>query len=1127
MKSETKQQLLRMGRWLGAGLLALGALVAPVAVASTASASVEAGDSVYIGSKQGYGGTGLFPIWSATPATGDPDFWAYCIEHDVSARTQVGGYVGDIDDFLGSNHFSDPTVQGKLLWVLAHSYPALSLEEFGAAAGVPNISRNDAIEATQYAIWRYTDLTWDASWPFETPDSGAAYWYLVNGANASPGMTPGDLEVTASVTAPAAPQNADSLVGPFVVSTNQATVSVSVDPAVLLTDASGDAIDADAVVNGQELYLDLRGSMAAGSATVTVTASGSNATGKIISVPRADSPGGIPTAGSHAQTIILVAPSTTNTSDEASVQWSATSSGDEPAIGTSLVDSADGDRVLAWNGGTVIDTVAYQNLVPGTEYTLTGELMNKADGTPTGITGSITFTPTEADGSIDVSFIVPEGFAGEVLVAYEQLFEGTDTTGDPVAVHEDIDDAAQTVTVEDAPAAPEPAIGTSLVDSADGDRVLPWNGGTVVDTVAYQNLTPGTEYTITGELMNKADGSATGVTGSTTFTPTEANGSIDVTFIVPEGFAGEVLVAYEQLFEGTDTTGAPVAVHEDIDDPAQTVTVEDAPAAPEPAIGTSLVDSADQDRVLPWNGGTVIDTVAYQNLVPGTEYTITGELMLKSDGSATGITGSITFTPDEANGSIDVSFIVPEGFAGEVLVAYEQLFEGTDTTSDPVAVHEDIDDPAQTVTVEDAPAAPEPAIGTSLVDSADGDRVLPWNGGTVIDTVAYQNLTPGTEYTLTGELINKADGSATGITGSTTFTPAEANGSIDVTFVVPEGFAGEVLVAYEQLFEGTDTTGDPVAVHEDIDDPAQTVTVEDAPAAPEPAIGTSLVDSADGDRVLPWNGGTVIDTVAYQNLTPGTEYTLTGELINKADGSATGITGSVTFTPTEANGSVDVSFVVPQGYAGEVLVAYEQLYVGTDTTGDPVAVHEDIDDPAQTVTVEDAPAAPEPAIGTSLVDSADGDRVLPWDGGTVIDTVAYQNLTPGTEYTLTGELMLKSDGSATGITGSVTFTPTEANGSVDVTFVVPKGFAGEVLVAYEQLYVGTDTTGDPVAVHEDIDDAAQTVTVEKAPVTTIGSKKDELSATGGALPGLAVGVAGALLVLGATMLLTRRTRSES
>ncbi|WP_053383640.1 hypothetical protein, partial [Leucobacter celer] len=38
MKSETKQQLLRMGRWLGAGLLALGALVAPVAVTASAQA---------------------------------------------------------------------------------------------------------------------------------------------------------------------------------------------------------------------------------------------------------------------------------------------------------------------------------------------------------------------------------------------------------------------------------------------------------------------------------------------------------------------------------------------------------------------------------------------------------------------------------------------------------------------------------------------------------------------------------------------------------------------------------------------------------------------------------------------------------------------------------------------------------------------------------------------------------------------------------------------------------------------------------------------------------------------------------------------------------------------------------
>ena len=78
-----------------------------------------------------------------------------------------------------------------------------------------------------------------------------------------------------------------------------------------------------------------------------------------------------------------------------------------------------------------------------------------------------------------------------------------------------------------------------------------------------------------GVSPDKADGSAVGIQGSTTFTPTEANGSVDVTFTVPKGFSGEVLVAFEHLFESSDAPGTPVAVHEDINDAAQTVTVTD------------------------------------------------------------------------------------------------------------------------------------------------------------------------------------------------------------------------------------------------------------------------------------------------------------------------------------------------------------------------------------------------------------------------------------------------------------------------------------------------------------------------------------------------------------------------
>ncbi|MHA3684110.1 VaFE repeat-containing surface-anchored protein [Leucobacter sp. HY1908] len=821
-------------------LITVGLVAAPV----TAASAVDSGDAVHVGAKVGYGGTGMWPVWYETPATGEPDGWAYCIEHDLSSRSNTEAIVGDFTEFLGSNHFVDSAVQGKVLWVLANGYPAVSLTDLEAAAGITELTENDAIEATQYAIWRYTDLAWDADWNWETDNSKDLYWYLVNGVNTHPGLAPGDAEVTATIAAPSGAQTSDSLVGPFVVSTNQAAVSVST-PDFDIVDAAGNPIATDAVVDGQEIYLDVRGATTTGSATVSVSAAAGGPTGNIISVPVQGSQ--TPTTGSHAQSIILVQASTSTAGDSADVTWTGQDAA-EPSIGTSLVDSADGDRVLAWNGGTVVDTVAYQNLVPGTEYTVTGELMNKADGLGTGITGSTTFTPTEANGSVDVTFTVPTGFAGEVLVAYEQLFEGDEATGDPVAVHEDINDAAQTVTVEEAPAAEEPAIGTSLVDSADQDHVLGWNGGTVVDTVAYQNLTPGTEYTVTGELMNKADGSGAGITGSTTFTPTETNGSVDITFIVPEGYAGETLVAFETLASWNGATFVPVASHEDIDDAAQTVTVEEAPVVEEPAIGTSLVDSADQDHILGWNGGTVIDTVAYQNLTPGTGYTVSGELMHKADGSATAITGSTTFTPTEANGSVEVSFVVPAGFAGEVLVAYEQLFEGDEATGEPVAVHEDIDDAAQTVTVEEAPVVETPVMGTSLVDAADQDHVLTAKGGKVIDTVAYRNLTPGTEYTVTGELMNKADGSATGIKGSTTFTAAEANGTVDVEFTVPAGFDGEVLVAFEHLFESAGATGKPIAEHTDINDAAQTVSVS-KPGTEKP--------SGPNNEHLPTTGGTL------------------------------------------------------------------------------------------------------------------------------------------------------------------------------------------------------------------------------------------------------------------------------
>jgi TQXA domain-containing protein/LPXTG-motif cell wall-anchored protein len=314
--------------WAVVPLSIATALLAPTA--AVAADVPEAGDQVWVGDPTGYGGTSLHAVFPEEPADPDapgvPAFWAYCIEHDISARSRALGVLGDFTGYLGDNYVGDPDVQGLLLWVLAHSYPAVSLGDFGAAAGVPGIAENDAIEATQYAIWRYTDLTFDAAWAWETPDSEAAYWYLVNGANASGGMTPSDFETTVSITGPATPQVAGTLVGPFTVTTNQPIVSVA--GGFGITDAAGAAIDTAAVVSGQEIYLDLRGTTAAGNATVTVSAAGSSATGKVISVPTV---GGELTADDHDQTLILVTASTTSTTAAVAASWASVAAAAAPA----------------------------------------------------------------------------------------------------------------------------------------------------------------------------------------------------------------------------------------------------------------------------------------------------------------------------------------------------------------------------------------------------------------------------------------------------------------------------------------------------------------------------------------------------------------------------------------------------------------------------------------------------------------------------------------------------------------------------------------------------------------------------------------------------------------------------
>lgn len=93
-----------------------------------------------------------------------------------------------------------------------------------------------------------------------------------------------------------------------------------------------------------------------------------------------------------------------------------------PLLATEATDAADGDHeAIADDNVAIIDEVRYESLEPGREYVLTGTLIDKTtakpvevDGLP--LTSMMAFTPTEPNGSVEVSF----SFNGSELVGFHR-----------------------------------------------------------------------------------------------------------------------------------------------------------------------------------------------------------------------------------------------------------------------------------------------------------------------------------------------------------------------------------------------------------------------------------------------------------------------------------------------------------------------------------------------------------------------------------------------------------------------------------------------------------------------------------------------------------------------------------
>ncbi len=235
--------------------------------------------------------------------------------------------------------------------------------------------------------------------------------------------------------------------------------------------------------------------------------------------------------------------------------------------------TVDGEKeICATETFTLVDAVEYQHLIPNKEYVLKGVLMDKNTGKELVINGETVtseteFIPTEPNGTATVEFTFDSKYikADTDIVVFESLYKD----GKELAVHADIEDEGQAVTVK------VPEIKTTA--KANGKKEVTAKGEiTIDDIVKYTNLTPGKEYKIVGTLMDKSTGKAfeidgKPVTSEVIFTPEKGNGNVAVSFTFDSSAIKETteLVVFETLYR----EGVEIAVHADIDDEGQTVKI--------------------------------------------------------------------------------------------------------------------------------------------------------------------------------------------------------------------------------------------------------------------------------------------------------------------------------------------------------------------------------------------------------------------------------------------------------------------------------------------------------------------------------------------------------------------------
>lgn len=265
----------------------------------------------------------------------------------------------------------------------------------------------------------------------------------------------------------------------------------------------------------------------------------------------------------------------------------------QPKITTTATDKADGDKLLGVGHAQVTDLAKISDLLPNTEYTLTGMVVYKGTGKPVMGKDGKPVTATK-------KFITDKEGNAEVQLDFP-LIDNSQDENKEYTVTELVSDKEGNTVVEENNFKENPSQTVKVAD-ADGHtevqtKELEVGKNSITDKFYYKELVEGTEYTV--KIKQGYDHNlkkVIDVDGELTFKAKGSSGTVDVPVKIDTAkYAGHKITLYEDAWVGKETEkNRPIIHHHDKNDESETFTVK--PKTPDTP--KSILPSTGEEKAL-------------------------------------------------------------------------------------------------------------------------------------------------------------------------------------------------------------------------------------------------------------------------------------------------------------------------------------------------------------------------------------------------------------------------------------------------------------------------------------------------------------------------------------------------